>query len=260
MKIIGIHGKARSGKDEIAKVLEMGYGFKRVAFADKLKEFGIAYFGLDFDDAFKTKTANSRAILQGIGLCVRNEITNVKDKFRSSEFNEKGITGYPKFVEELGIKYFRIQSEDLARKLKYNKAVLSGLLAMWTDKLDEFVEITEGKDKFIWVNYLYQQLNKHDTFVVPDLRFQNEKKFIKEIGGKVIKIIRLDNPQIEAGEKHESEVDLDNETDWDHTIINEHVSDWYQKLEYSIANMMRGIIAKNDFFDEKDTAKFKVKL
>lgn len=38
MEIIGLSGYARSGKDEAAKVLVEEFGFKRVAFADKLRE------------------------------------------------------------------------------------------------------------------------------------------------------------------------------------------------------------------------------
>lgn len=37
--IIGLSGYARSGKDEIAKVLVEEHGYTRVAFADKIREF-----------------------------------------------------------------------------------------------------------------------------------------------------------------------------------------------------------------------------
>lgn len=37
--IIGLSGYARSGKDEAAKVLVEKYGFERIAFADKLRDF-----------------------------------------------------------------------------------------------------------------------------------------------------------------------------------------------------------------------------
>lgn len=36
--IIGLSGYARSGKDEVAKVLVEDYGYQRVAFADKIRE------------------------------------------------------------------------------------------------------------------------------------------------------------------------------------------------------------------------------
>lgn len=37
--IIGLAGYARSGKDEVAKILVKNYGYERVAFADSIKEF-----------------------------------------------------------------------------------------------------------------------------------------------------------------------------------------------------------------------------
>lgn len=59
MEIIGLSGYARSGKDEAAKVLVEEFGFVRVAFADKLREFLYALnpivskpsdFAKEFDD------------------------------------------------------------------------------------------------------------------------------------------------------------------------------------------------------------------
>lgn len=46
MKLIGITGKARSGKDTIAKHLFARYGFTRIAFADPLKLAAQQMFGL----------------------------------------------------------------------------------------------------------------------------------------------------------------------------------------------------------------------
>jgi hypothetical protein len=37
--IIGLSGYARSGKDEVAKILVEDYGYQRVAFADKIRDF-----------------------------------------------------------------------------------------------------------------------------------------------------------------------------------------------------------------------------
>lgn len=45
-KLIGIHGKARSGKDTCAKHLWVHHGFTRIAFADPLKIAVQAAFGL----------------------------------------------------------------------------------------------------------------------------------------------------------------------------------------------------------------------
>jgi hypothetical protein len=42
MEIIGLAGYARSGKDEAAKLLTSEYGFKHIAFADKLRDMLLA--------------------------------------------------------------------------------------------------------------------------------------------------------------------------------------------------------------------------
>lgn len=59
MKLIGITGKARSGKDTIAKHLFHTHEFTRVAFADPLKHAASHIFGLSgrqtWDDELKEK-------------------------------------------------------------------------------------------------------------------------------------------------------------------------------------------------------------
>lgn len=59
-KLIGIHGKARSGKDTCAKHLWAEYGFTRIAFADPLKLAAANVFGLSreqtWDDTIKETT------------------------------------------------------------------------------------------------------------------------------------------------------------------------------------------------------------
>ena len=41
--IIGLSGYAQSGKDTVAKILVEEYGFTRIAFADKIKEFLLSF-------------------------------------------------------------------------------------------------------------------------------------------------------------------------------------------------------------------------
>ena len=57
IKLIGITGKARSGKDTFAQTLTEEHGFQRMAFADPLKQATAAAFGWKlaalFDEGFK---------------------------------------------------------------------------------------------------------------------------------------------------------------------------------------------------------------
>lgn len=70
--IIGLTGQAYSGKTTAAKYLE-GKGFKRIAFADPLKELAIEYFGITAEDAFINKPPQVRTLLQGIGSLIREQ-------------------------------------------------------------------------------------------------------------------------------------------------------------------------------------------
>ena len=52
LKLIGVHGKARSGKDTVARILGDEHGFVRTAFADPLKAASAVLFGWPVDLAF----------------------------------------------------------------------------------------------------------------------------------------------------------------------------------------------------------------
>ena len=53
MKLIGITGKARSGKDAVAKFAWAQYGFTRIAFADPVKMAAQAKFGLTAEQTWR---------------------------------------------------------------------------------------------------------------------------------------------------------------------------------------------------------------
>ena len=53
MKLIGITGKARSGKDAVAKFAWAQYGFTRIAFADPVKMAAQAKFGLTTEQTWR---------------------------------------------------------------------------------------------------------------------------------------------------------------------------------------------------------------
>ncbi len=83
MRLIGISGKARSGKDSIADYLVGNCGAFRYAFADPLKQAAATAFGIplgDFYDADKKEVINKfwnispREIAQIFGTeCMRNQ-------------------------------------------------------------------------------------------------------------------------------------------------------------------------------------------
>lgn len=118
--IIGLSGYAGSGKDEVAKVLVSDYGFRRVAFADKVRD---VLYELDpiimidaynkyitvqdlvndegWDDAKKNKEI--RALLQKVGVSIRNHIgeeTWVNAAFNNVLPNENIVVTDVRFLNE----------------------------------------------------------------------------------------------------------------------------------------------------------------
>lgn len=66
LKLIGVHGKARSGKDTIANHLVDEHGFVRTAFADPLKAASAVLFGWPVDLAFSDEIKGYKSPLWDI--------------------------------------------------------------------------------------------------------------------------------------------------------------------------------------------------
>jgi hypothetical protein len=252
MRLIGVHGKARSGKDELCTTLCGTYGFEKVSFANRVKKFGIKYFGLTHENCYESKTKESRQILQGIGNSVRNYIHTNKEDIN-------GVSTYPLWVEEIAVNEFGIETVDLKGKKKLIKTVLSGIFNLWKDNIDEFKQFCGNDNNSYWVNYLLQTLKDDVVYIISDVRYKNEKKMIVDHKGKSVKIIRVDKPAIEYGEKHPTETDLDDDHNWNFIIVNDQIKDWREKLTAISANMVRKFMNEN-FFEGKDIEKFLVNL
>lgn len=262
MRIIGLHGKARSGKDEFSDILCKTYGFRHIAFAEGVKQFGIKYFDLPEEQCYGTKTKNSRLILQGIGNSVRNNISTIAN-LTTEERSVVGVSGFPTWVEDMACEEFGIEPVGIKRKLKYNKQVLNGIADMWAGELETFVKISDGNDKNFWVHLVFDAIdmmgNDDTVYVITDVRYKNEKQIIEEQGGKMVKIVRMDKPPIEAGAEHPSEVDLDRVAQWDCVVLNEHKTDWRERLMLAGSNLVRMLLSEK-YFTDRDIEQFKIKL
>ncbi|MDP2167953.1 MAG: hypothetical protein Q8J64_06455 [Thermodesulfovibrionales bacterium] len=71
MLIIGLAGRAGSGKTAAAKHLEEKFGFRRVSIAMPIKEAAIQFFGCTHEEVYETKPPHVRTIMQGLGMFVR---------------------------------------------------------------------------------------------------------------------------------------------------------------------------------------------
>lgn len=181
--IIGVSGRARSGKDTIAKIMIDKFGFKKASFADPLKEFcsnafeiPINYF---YDDNLKdspfevpvlvTETHLERLIVN---------LTNAGCVFTPDQINEINLKG-------LG--FIFVSPRNLLQRVG--------------------TDLCRGSlGDTIWIDIFKRNIAKSDgNFIIPDARFLNERKAIKDLGGYNFLILRPNLPPITES-AHESEV------------------------------------------------------
>ena len=94
---------------------------------------------------------------------------------------------------------------------------------------NNFEEFKHFRDEF-WIKRLqiWYQNNKDKNVIVSDVRFINENKAIKELGGILIKI---ENKNINYIDNHESEKLID-DLPYDHIIHNDNtLNEYYKKID-----------------------------
>ena len=74
-------------------------------------------------------------------------------------------------------------------------------------------------DPNIWINCMQARIKQSDeipkhgykgaVIIIPDVRFDNEAQFIHEVGGKIIEIDRNSVPEVVGASPHESEAGID---------------------------------------------------
>ena len=162
IKIIGLIGKARSGKDTIADyITKHSITYKKRAFADALKEKAMKDFNLTYNQVYGD---------------VEKEI--IIDEWGKS----------PRQI-------LQVMGTDWYRSINPN---------YWVDIWEK--DIFGGH----WGNKI----------VVPDVRFPNEIEAILRNKGKIIRVVRPNQTQIENS-NHISETALDNFTAPNFEIVND---------------------------------------
>jgi hypothetical protein len=179
MKIIGLSGYARAGKDEAAKALgELGY--QRISFADKLRDF-----------------------LYALDPIVGYEIAPDKEKTEELPGDAWAAKAIPvrlrSLIDFYGWEEYK-NSEWVSeiRPLLQRLGTEAGREVLWDS---------------IWIDAALHDLNPEGKYVITDARFPNEAEAITSRGGSVWRIERKGNgPAVQPdGTVHRSETSLD---DW----------------------------------------------
>jgi hypothetical protein len=175
--IIGLNGLAKSGKDTFGEYIVTNYEFTRIAFADELKDIasettGIAkeyFFDVDLKDKplevpIKLSSELCLKLIQAIS--TRTELFDSvilqkdfhKDLLHSCllDVDNHEFASPRAFLQRLGTDICRKHIDD----------------SIWIELSKEKIRRTKG------------------SIVITDVRFPNEVKLIKELGGIAVKIKR----------------------------------------------------------------------
>jgi len=200
MSIIGVIGKARSGKNQLSEFIteefEKNYNrkFYEASFANELKNMCKFRFGLSDDQLWGDKK-------------------EIEDK----RFMKATLGGDPEYS------------------------------VFWTPReiMQEFGAFYRKIDYDFWVKglrkFLHNELLKgHKDFIVTDVRYVNEVKFIKSKKGILVHISRDTDNEIH-GANHESEINLDEYKDFDINVDNSGSLDDLKKASYDIVKAILSI-------------------
>lgn len=190
IKLIGIAGKAGSGKDTVATIIQ--------------------FLTLD-DDVFSKTNRDCIADLEHKAYCASQSKWKIK-KYASTL---KKITSII-----LGCKVNKLEDRDFKEKelgkqwqvIDYTLTPRLLLQRLGTDAA-RYVHPD------IWVNALFSKFKKKSRWIITDVRFDNEVRAIQERGGIVIRVNRDKSKDSTEQSNHISETALDNYEGFD-VILN----------------------------------------
>ena len=183
--IIGVSGKAQSGKDTVSKMIVYTIWYYNCS--QRLQPFSLEHYNntyekfgdvIDFTYWYKTSFANK------LKQCLSDILDVSISKFEDNEFKKSE-------VEWLGITVRELLQ-------KFGTAIRN-----------------EVSDDF-WVKACLNNLEKDDDYLITDVRFKSEAKGIKDLEGIIVRV----NREGAGAGNHISEIDLDDYS-FDYVINND---------------------------------------
>jgi hypothetical protein len=199
MQILALSGWKGSGKDTCADYLVSRYGYKRLSFADKMKDDAAVKWNVPrewFDD----RTMKEKALPQYPALVEDAWATTVMPMLfgHLRSIDNERAQSYDIFAGKvIGIFYIDAESGEqgltIERRPLYHTprsiAVNEGLSARVVDPE-------------IWVRKAFESCKPGDKLVISDLRLKSEARCLKKLGAKLVRLLRFDSsPETDASER-----------------------------------------------------------
>lgn len=193
MNIIGISGQAGSGKDTAADILLAKEGFIKLSLADPIKRFAQELWNFSDDQLFGPSEFRNKPD-------ERYPITEASREFLTARkvLQHFGTEGGRALDDDVWIRYaIKIAKILLTTKREYCYSSKLGL--------QPYIEFCP-QGEFKTIEGFPEQVK---GIVIADCRFKNEIKFIKEAGGKLIRVIRPGAGLKGDFGKHKSEIEME---------------------------------------------------
>lgn len=216
MIILGVSGKARTGKGEFAKIACDEYAFKKLSFAGSLKQ-EVADFLNKWNVEWRHENlygenSSREEILKITMECIDSDV-EMCDFFK--------FFGLTRGIGKDGFFHFTPRS----------------LMQWWG------TEFRRAQDPDYWVKKTINEIKNdksNSRFIIDDLRFENEAIELLNNNAKLIRIERPNNPFTVSNPNHESEIGLDNWIEWHYVIENSSTIDEYVKSIYFVLDEVLG--------------------
>ena len=217
--IIGMVGRARSGKDTFAQLLKeafkdlTGDEYIFMAYAGILKEQVGESFGLTKEQLYgdQKELPDGRYLRPTLPYCAGS----------SGEPNGDGKLPNPHWT---------------AREI-----------------MQAYGEFHRSIDVNYWVKKVVDKIEKecYSNVIITDIRYPNELSAINTFSGVSINIVREDAPEIH-GSKHSSETSMDSVTDYDFVVNNNGTIEDLKEVAYSLAHRLVSVqrVSKNKKLEE----------
>jgi hypothetical protein len=205
--IIGIAGAKGAGKNTAADLLTSEYGFKELSFAHPLKRACAHAFSLDYRD-FHDHDRKEKPFAEG--------------PIRIGMFECQRLTEYLRNYGEIGFsQVVAMYTTGHGKKFNTPREIL------------QFVgtEMVRGciRDSF-WCDAMLVDIKKYKNVVIPDVRFPNERAFLRTLEAP---IILIDRPTLASdSHKHSSESSMGGTNEYDRVFINDSsISDLHNAID-----------------------------
>lgn len=208
MKIVGVTGKAGSGKDTAAAHLVEQYGFQQIAFADPLKRYAHKVFGFTKDQLWGPSHLRNEEDPRFAGFTSPTEAcdswiaTFVRADEHDSQFVNSILPG-PGLLPGIALLQLKTWMQELALSgTKISpRVVLQSLGTEWGREIKEDIWLAHALDvasSLMSGGHTYSRTQGLEKLqgapalhvVMSDVRFDNELEELKKHGGYLIRVYR----------------------------------------------------------------------